>query len=414
MNNLKVCAIAAAAVMGTVTLVGCGSVVIDKLNSRNDTAAAAQTVKQEQPVQAAAKSDTAPAAEIKAEELKAEEAQPEAAKTEKKTSKKKKSSKKSEEKTETKAEPAKTEITINVQQPATVIPAATANTNTNTNTNTNAKTNTNTNTNNTDNNKAADSAKYTPVVYKDVYSGTYVERSRGVATMNIENVGGNTYSVHVDWRVNNSEVNSWDMTGEFNGRGVMNYLNCRKTTAAYDANGNYTVGTDGIQTPFTTYTAGAGSLKLTDGGIEWTDNMGDILAGTTFVKTEYYTVPAAPELVIETKTEDYRPLPTGVFFDGNGSSANIEIIKEANNTYRVTVTAPLSLGEYYVWSFSGNVNGDAINYSDCVKSKLTYDDFGNVIDAKIMDENNCGRLSMSNTGLVWINADDSASYVFAG
>ena len=116
------------------------------------------------------------------------------------------------------------------------------------------------------------------------FAGSYTEASQKVAKMEVTDLGNSEYSVHIEWAVNASEKNTWDLTGTMDSTGKLGYTNCRRTTIAYDKNGNYTIGVDGIQTPYTTYTAGKGDLQITSYGVVWTDTMGDIFKGTTFVK----------------------------------------------------------------------------------------------------------------------------------
>ncbi len=118
----------------------------------------------------------------------------------------------------------------------------------------------------------------------DMYAGTYAEEIAGRGTMDItRNIDG-TYSVQVDWSSSAFEKCSWTFSGEFNGRGVMHYNNCCKTTLAFDENGNYTYDSNGYKTPCINYSGGSGYIEFKDEGIlEWHDDMGDILTETTYV-----------------------------------------------------------------------------------------------------------------------------------
>lgn len=117
----------------------------------------------------------------------------------------------------------------------------------------------------------------------DAYAGSYYEQSAGRATMDVTRNSDGTYSVEVAWPSSANETNYWNFSGSFDGKGNLNYTNCRKTTAAVNSDGSYTYDSCGLMTPYTVYSAGSGSLKFDDRGIIWTDNMGDILPGTRFV-----------------------------------------------------------------------------------------------------------------------------------
>ena len=259
--------------------------------------------------------------------------------------------------------------------------------------------------------------QYTPVkVDDDLFTGSFVEKSQGTATMEITDNGDSSYSVHIVWPVNLSEVNSWDLTGSFDKNGVMNYTNCRKTTSAYDKNGNYTIGVDGIQTPFTTYTAGAGSLKITDYGIVWTDSMGDILAGTTFVNTTSYrniqvtnTTDTAENnnYVVETMPAVF---PTGSFYDPNSNKAWLDVF-EVNGEYFCTVTCADGYGKSNVWTFSGYVADGKISYTCGTQNVVYYKADGSLDYFETISNSHSGSLRMSNTGIVWED-NDGSSYVF--
>ena len=54
----------------------------------------------------------------------------------------------------------------------------------------------------------------------------------------------------------------------------MQYSDCTKVVTDYDADGN---GTTTVA-----YTGGTGYIRMNDYGIEWSDDQGDIVAGTFF------------------------------------------------------------------------------------------------------------------------------------
>ena len=110
--------------------------------------------------------------------------------------------------------------------------------------------------------------------------------------MEITRNSDGTYSVQVDWSSSAAEKDIWNFSGEFDGRGVLRYTNCRKTSVAFDENGNYACDSYGYMTPYTVYTMGSGYIEFKDEGIlEWHDDMGDVPFGTTFVtcKQSYNT-----------------------------------------------------------------------------------------------------------------------------
>ena len=118
----------------------------------------------------------------------------------------------------------------------------------------------------------------------DMYAGTYAEEIAGRGMMDITRNSDGTYSVEVNWSSSAFEKNIWNFSGEFDGRAVLRYTNCRMTTLAFDENGNYACDSKGLMTPYTTYTMGSGYIEFKDEGVlEWHDDMGDIIPGTTFV-----------------------------------------------------------------------------------------------------------------------------------
>ena len=127
----------------------------------------------------------------------------------------------------------------------------------------------------------------------DMYAGTYYEQNAGRGRMDITRNSDGTYSVEVNWASSAFETSSWNFSGEFDGRAAMNYNNCRKTTRAFDENGNYTYDSYGYMTPYTTYTRGSGSIKFLDEGVlVWNDDMGDIFPGATFIACDRYNTKA--------------------------------------------------------------------------------------------------------------------------
>ncbi len=220
--------------------------------------------------------------------------------------------------------------------------------------------------------------------------------------MEISNIGNNTYSVHVSWPVTNNEINTWDLTGEFDGRGNLKYYNCRKVTFAYDSNGNYTVGSDGLQTPFTTYTAGSGLIKRTDYGIEWTDDMCDVIAGTVFKSVTAMQTVITDNGSTETTIEPdsvVNDLPYGTFYDGNGSKTWLDISDFAGTRHCI-VSSQDGLGRMYTWSFSGKTDANGrLDYNDGWMSLITYDAEGSIESYETISKDHSGSLRSRSSGV---------------
>jgi hypothetical protein len=95
---------------------------------------------------------------------------------------------------------------------------------------------------------------------------------------------GDLYQVQVIWADSAAVYNEWTFSGTFNGSGVLEYSNALKVKTVFDENGNPTVDEEGNETPHEVYNSGTGTLKMTDGGIEWTDDVEHVADGTLFVK----------------------------------------------------------------------------------------------------------------------------------
>ncbi len=116
---------------------------------------------------------------------------------------------------------------------------------------------------------------------EDVYAGTYVEEVAGRGVITITNAGGNVYNVSVSWPSSAFETSYWEMSGEFNGRAVLNYDNCKKTTVTYAE--------DGSSTEEIVYENGTGYLQMADRDadtitVNWSDDKEDAANGSVFVK----------------------------------------------------------------------------------------------------------------------------------
>lgn len=113
----------------------------------------------------------------------------------------------------------------------------------------------------------------------DPYVGTYHMENSQRGTMSID-LNGDTYTVTIDWLDFNSTANNWTFTGQFNGRGVLNYNNCVKNIITYSA--------DGIPNYEQAYTNGSGYIQIaeegTKTGFTWSDDAENAGAGVLFIK----------------------------------------------------------------------------------------------------------------------------------
>ena len=379
-----------AAALAALTLAGCGSTEIaPKAVPANASAV--------QAVQAVKNDEVAKVAEVKTAQENTEETTT-AKKDSKKKSKKKKSKKNAEKNTETQQNvqhvvvvPVEVQPIAQVQpaQPTAVTPA------------------------NTQAPAAVVPADVYPVwVEGDVYAGSYYEQTAGRGMMDITRNSDGTYSVEVNWSSSAAEKNIWNFSGEFNGRGLMNYTNCRKTSATYDANGN--------MTPCTIYSAGSGYIEFKDEGVlEWHDDMGDILPGTTFVSKTAYSKTNTKANEVATAGSNYNEsmggyagcnyveettateLPTGRFYDGNGSGSIMSIAKNGNS-YSFIVSYPDERGTcYHTYSFSGKLENGKVSYTAGQQDDIVYNADGSVKSAKFVSNDHKGSVRVSNTGIVW-------------
>ena len=116
---------------------------------------------------------------------------------------------------------------------------------------------------------------------EDVYAGTYVEEAAGRGVIEITKGEGFTYNVHITWPDGAAEVGEWDLSGEFSGRAVLRYDNCKKTVITYSE--------DGSASSEIAYTDGTGYLQMRerDGdstGLFWSDDVENVAADAFFVK----------------------------------------------------------------------------------------------------------------------------------
>ena len=397
-----------AAALAALTFACCGSTEIVPKTAPTNDANAVQAVKNEE----AAKPVTA----VRVEAGEEKTAETTAAKKDSEKKSKKKKSKKAAEKTAETAQqtvqPVVIVPTVQVQpvqvqpaaqtQPAAAVPAPV----------------------NTQTPAAVVSADVSPVwVEGDVYAGSYYEETAGRGMMDITRNSDGTYSVEVNWSSSASEKNIWNFSGEFDGRGVLRYTNCRKTTVAFDANGNYSCDSYGLMTPYTVYSAGSGYIEFKDEGIlEWHDDMGDILPGTRFAsKTAYNKANAADTKTNEAGTAgsnyvDETPateLPTGWFKDGNGSGTIMNIAKNGDS-YKFVVSMPDEKGTcYHTYSFSGKLENGKVIYTAGQQDDLVYNADTTVKSAKFVSNDHKGQVEQTNTGIVWHDSY-GPNFVFIG
>lgn len=440
-----------AATLAAVTLAGCGNMVdkvnVDPLKKSVDPVTAAASA-----VSAAADKTAAPdkTDTVKTEDTKAKETKSEKTEKSKKTKKAKKA-KKSEktEKSEKKQETKKTE-TAAAAKPAETAAQKSAPTPTPTPTPAPAA-------------KAPTVSKevYPVWVEGDLFAGTYCEETAGRAVMEVTRNSDDTYSVQVTWNVNANEKNIWNFSGEIDGRQVLRYYNCRKSTVAFDEYGNYTYGCTGLMTPYTTYTAGSGWIKFDDFGITWSDDMGDVLAGTVFVP--YQTKPTAEKK--ETKKKDSKEdsgttsinteseekseenereftgyiihdewekhskadeegtagscyyenegFETGFFYAQDGSGTTLEIRESAQGAglYDCTVTEHDDENGDYVYHMTAWLEGDKLVYADENMEYVEYDEIGNMEDNWKVDGGHSGSIEHTDSGFKWKDSDGN-SYTF--
>ena len=253
-----------------------------------------------------------------------------------------------------------------------------------------------------------------------MYAGTYAEEIAGRGTMEITRYSDGTYAVRVDWSSSAYEKCSWTFSGEFNGRAVMHYDNCCKTTVAFDENGNYAYDCNGIMTPYNNYINGSGYIEFKDEGVlEWHSDMGDILPETTFVscKKSYNTKAdeigtAGSNYYANEKTWEAE----GILYEVGGNRISLEIEKANgfDNTYNCTVRMSGSAFDSEVYGFLAYYDSetDTLVYDRGARNYVSYDSNGCIVDNYIIDEGHFGSISYTGAaGLRWTDSDGS-SYVF--
>ena len=112
----------------------------------------------------------------------------------------------------------------------------------------------------------------------DPFVGDYREShaGRGVVTITKDVNTENGYNVHIDWAGSAFESATWDFTGEFSGRQVLEYSDCTKKHLTYSEDGSCEFETE--------YTDGTGYIKVTDEGLFWSDNKENTGDDFVFIK----------------------------------------------------------------------------------------------------------------------------------
>lgn len=125
-----------------------------------------------------------------------------------------------------------------------------------------------------------ENATATASLNDDLFEGLYYNKSDRNDTLSIDCQNDTLYSVHISRKKSANETVEWYFTGEFNGRQVLNYENCVKSTM--------TVGEDGSVMSGTEYTDGTGYIQISETGEEtgfvWHDAKENAGANDFFIK----------------------------------------------------------------------------------------------------------------------------------
>lgn len=106
----------------------------------------------------------------------------------------------------------------------------------------------------------SDSESTTASLNNDLFEGLYYDKTDSNDSMSIDCKNDTLYNVHISRKKSDNETVEWYFTGEFNGRQVLNYENCVKSTM--------TVGEDGSVMSGTEYTDGTGYIQISETGEE--------------------------------------------------------------------------------------------------------------------------------------------------
>ena len=131
-----------------------------------------------------------------------------------------------------------------------------------------------------ENSNVTDSESVTASLNDDVFEGLYYDKNDSNNSLSIDRRNDKLYSVHITHKKTDTVSEEWAFTGEFNGRGVLNYEKCSKNTI--------TIGEDGSVMSVTDYLDGTGYLRISEPGNEtgiiWIDDKDNAGAGDFFIK----------------------------------------------------------------------------------------------------------------------------------
>ncbi len=126
----------------------------------------------------------------------------------------------------------------------------------------------------------ADSESVTASLNDDIFEGLYYDKNDSNNSLSIDRKNDQLYNVHITHKKTDTVTEEWFFTGEFNGRQVLNYENCCKSTITTSEDGSVMSGTD--------YLDGTGYIKISETGIEtgiiWVDDKENAGAEDFFIK----------------------------------------------------------------------------------------------------------------------------------
>ena len=126
----------------------------------------------------------------------------------------------------------------------------------------------------------ADAESATSSLHDDIFEGLYKDKNDSNNSLSIDCKNDKLYNVHISRKKSDTVTEEWFFTGEFNGRQVLNYENCCKSTMTTAEDGSVMSGTD--------YFDGTGYIQIseegTETGIIWVDNKDNAGAGNFFIK----------------------------------------------------------------------------------------------------------------------------------
>lgn len=111
--------------------------------------------------------------------------------------------------------------------------------------------------------------------------------------------------------------------------------------------------------------------------------------------------------------EDVDDPYVGTFYQDYSERCSMTISSEGGSVYTVNISWGDSAYSSYVWTFSGEFNGRAVmNYENCVKAYVTYDEDGNEIRNPVFSHGT-GYIQMNDFGLTWADDHESEQYSFS-